>query len=54
MTEDTPIPSDELISDLEPSQDDTNAVAGGATMVELPAVQSRDPQSGLPTGQRTS
>jgi len=53
MTDDTPIPSDELIPDLEPSEEDTDAVAGGATMVELPAVQSRDGQSGLPTGQRT-
>jgi hypothetical protein len=52
MTEDTPIPSDELIPDLDPSEDDTDAVAGGATMVELPAVQSQDAASGLPSGKR--
>lgn len=49
--------TDEPLEDLDPTAADTDGVAGGITMVELPAVQhggglhvESDPNSGLPTG----
>jgi len=55
MTEDAAKPADEPIEDLDLRDEQADGVAGGATMVEMPAAghggAAQDPQSGLPTGQ---